>query len=204
METLVLNRNYYAIQITDWKRAFSLLYSDAAHVVDQEYRSYDFESWREFSESMPDSLPGESPVPRFFINTPRFKIAVPDVISLRSYEKLPPAQIKFTRRNIYEHYGYRCCYCGHRYKTDSLNLEHIIPRSRGGRSDWNNVVTACVPCNTRKANQLPAEAGMRLLITPSKPAWKGPGALLFRPGVEIKESWQKFVDTFYWNGELRA
>lgn len=200
METLVLNRNYYAIQITDWKRAFSLVYSDAACVVDQDYRSYDFDSWRELSEELIQDPPAD----QAFIRTPSFQIAVPDVISLRGYDKLPPTQIKFTRRNIYEHYGYRCCYCGVRHKTDSLNLEHIIPRSRGGRSDWNNVVTACVPCNTRKANRLPSEAGMKLLITPSKPQWKGPTSLLFRPGAEIKESWQKFVDTFYWNEELKA
>lgn len=202
MDTLVLNRNYYAIQITDWRRAFSLLYADAAHVVDQEYRSYDFESWREMSEEM--SRSGETVSDRHFIRTPTFRIVIPDVISLRAYDKLPPTQVKFTRRNIYEHYGYRCCYCGDRQRTDSLNLEHIIPRSRGGKSDWNNVVTACIPCNTKKGNRLPDEAGMKLLITPNKPKWKGPASLLFRPGYEIRESWQKFVDTFYWNGELKA
>jgi 5-methylcytosine-specific restriction endonuclease McrA len=197
VDTLVLNRNFYAIQITDWKRAFSLLYADNASVVDEEYRLYDFETWRELSAGLDEH-------PQGFIRTPTFRIAIPDVIQLRSYDRLPPMQVKFTRRNIYEHYGFRCCYCGEEYATESLNLEHIIPRSRGGRSDWNNVVTACIACNTHKANRLPDEAGMRLLIQPTKPRWKGPVSLLFRPGVEIRASWQKFIDTFYWDGELRS
>lgn len=197
METLVLNRNFYAIQITDWRRALSLVYADHAMVVDEEYRAYDFESWKDVSAAMDGH-------PQGFVRTPSFRIAIPDVISLRAYDRLPPAQVKFTRRNIYEHYGYRCCYCGERFKTEMLNLEHIVPRSRGGKSDWDNVVTACVPCNTKKANRLPHEAGMALLIKPERPQWKGPGSILFRPGIEIRESWQKFVDSFYWNGELKA
>lgn len=197
METLVLNRHFYAIQITDWKRAFSLLYSDQARVVDDEYRLYDFATWQELSREM-------SSHPRGFVHTPGFRIAIPDVISLLAYDRLPPTQVKFTRRNIYEHYGNCCCYCGRPSSTENLNLDHIIPKSRGGRSDWANVVTACFPCNSRKANRLPAEAGMTLLVKPSRPRWRGPASLFLRPGVKWRASWQKFIDTCYWDGELKS
>ncbi|HBW47976.1 TPA: HNH endonuclease [bacterium] len=196
MDTLVLNKNFFAIQITNWKRALSLLYLGHAAAVDEEYRLYDFESWREVADSMTKCAHGA-------IITPNFSIPIPDVISLRLYSKLPPMTIKFTRRNIYEHYDFRCCYCGTRFSSDQLNLEHIIPRSRGGKSDWENVVTACIECNTRKANRLPHEAGMALRIKPSKPGWRGPDSLLMRSGIKIRASWQRFIDTCYWDGELK-
>lgn len=196
METLVLNRNFYAVQITDWKRAITLLFMDLATVVDEDYRVYDFETWKELSTEMDRS-------PQGFVHTAAFRLAVPDVIALKHYDKLPPLQVKFTRRNIYEHYDYRCCYCGERFKTDRLNLDHVVPRSRSGRTDWTNVVTACIGCNTRKANKLPEEANMALLIKPSKPRWRGPMSLMMRPGVRVRASWQKFIDSAYWNSELK-
>jgi 5-methylcytosine-specific restriction endonuclease McrA len=196
METLVLNRNYFAIQITGWRRALSLVYADQAAVVDEEYRLYDFETWRALSREI-----GEHP--EGLIRTPTFSIAVPEVILLKGYDRLPPLRVKFTRRNIYEHYDSRCCYCGRRFPTSAINLEHIVPKSRGGRSDWSNVVTACIACNTRKGNRLPDEAGMTLLIKPHRPRWRGPASLFFRPGLRIRASWQKFIDSFYWDGELK-
>ncbi|RMH56191.1 MAG: HNH endonuclease [Candidatus Hydrogenedentota bacterium] len=195
MHTLVLNRNFYAIHLVDWKKAVMLLYTDRASVIDEEYRAYDFTGWRELSRTMRKHPSG-------FVHTPTFRIAVPEVIALKYYDKLPPMRIKFTRRNVYEHYRYRCCYCGKKFSTQELNLDHVIPRSRGGKSNWENVVTACIRCNSRKANMLPEEAGMRLKITPSQPRWRGPTTLLLRPGVKVKASWQKFVDLVYWDGEL--
>lgn len=197
METLVLNRHFFAIQITDWRRAVSLLYADHAHVVDENYRLYNFVSWQALSQEMTEH-------PRGFVHTPGFRLAIPDVITLLVYDRLPPAQVKFTRRNIYEHYGHRCCYCGTVYGTENLNLDHVIPRSRGGRSDWENVVTACIACNTRKANRFPLEAGMKLLVKPTRPRWRGPASLFLRPGLRLRASWQKFIDSCYWDGELKG
>src|SRR4051812_9611671 len=103
-DVLVLNRNFYAIHITSWRRALSLVYLDHARVVDQEYKTYDFEDWQELSQIIQDHPSG-------FVRTPSFRIAIPEVIALRGYDQLPANEIKFTRRNIYEHYAYRCCYC---------------------------------------------------------------------------------------------
>jgi 5-methylcytosine-specific restriction endonuclease McrA len=194
-DVLVLNRSFFAVQIVSWRRALSLVYSDQARVVDEDYRTYSFDDWRELSSMMVREPSG-------FINTPSFKIAIPDVISLRSFDGLPKAEVKFTRRNIYEHYGYKCAYCGHKFSTNDLNLEHVNPRSRGGKTDWHNIVTACIPCNLKKGNRLPEEAGMKLLVQPSKPRWTGSAAIVYRPGLRIKASWQRFIDNVYWNTEL--
>jgi 5-methylcytosine-specific restriction endonuclease McrA len=142
--------------------------------------------------------------PSGYVTTPRFRIAIPEVIALRGYDKMPVGDIKFTRRNIYEHYAYRCCYCGIRFKTTDLNLEHVLPKSRGGKTDWANIVTACIPCNLKKADRLPQEAGMKLLIQPSKPKWRGSASLVLRAPFKMKASWQRFIDTVYWNSELDA
>jgi 5-methylcytosine-specific restriction endonuclease McrA len=194
-EVLVLNRNYYAIQITSWQRAIGLLYVEHAEVVDDEYRTYDFKDWLEISKMMGHSASS-------FVRTPSLKIAIPEVIALKFYDKLPTSEVKFTRKNIYEHYAHKCCYCGKKFPTSGLNLDHVIPRSRGGRTSWDNIVTSCVRCNIKKGSRLPVEAGMKLLVTPAKPRWSGALSLAIRANVKIKTSWQKFVDNVYWNIEL--
>ena len=194
-DVLVLNRSFFAVQIISWRRALSLVYLDHARVVDDEYRTYTFDDWRELSAMIAKDPSG-------YVHTPTFRMAIPDVISLRYFDGLPKSEVKFTRRNIYEHYAYKCAYCGHRYSTAELNLEHVVPRSRGGKTDWTNVITSCIPCNLRKGNRLPEEAGMKLLVQPSKPQWTGTAAMCFRPGFRLKSSWQRFIDNVYWNTEL--
>ncbi|MBN1824400.1 MAG: HNH endonuclease [Endomicrobiales bacterium] len=194
-DVLVLNRSFYAIQITSWQRALSLVYLDHASVVDEDYKTYSFEDWRNVSRAIKDHPAG-------FIHTPTFKIAVPEVIALKVYDRLPTTEVKFTRRNIYEHYNHRCCYCGKKLATSELNLEHVVPKSRGGKTCWENIVTSCIPCNLKKANRLPAEVGMELLIKPSKPKWRGNISLIMRSPVRMRTSWQRFIDTVYWNQEL--
>jgi 5-methylcytosine-specific restriction endonuclease McrA len=194
-DVLVLNRQFYAIHITSLRRALTLLYLDHAHVVDQEYRTYSFEHWRALSEARVDHPAG-------FIRTAAFRLAIPEVIALRVFDRLPMRQVTFTRRNIYDHYGYRCCYCGKKFATENLNLDHVVPRSRNGATNWDNIVTSCIPCNLKKSNRLPEEAGLKLLITPSRPRWKGSASLVFKSNAKVRQSWQRFVDNAYWNSEL--
>lgn len=194
-DVLVLNRQFYAIHITSLKRALTLLYLDHAQVVDEEYKTYTFDDWRALSAERRDNAAGR-------IRTPSFSLAIPEVIALRVFDRLPASQVKFTRRNIYDHYGYRCCYCGGKFPTEELNLDHVVPRSRDGATGWDNIVTSCIPCNLKKRDRLPDEAGMRLLIRPSRPRWKGPATLVFKSHFKIRQSWQRFVDNAYWNSEL--
>ncbi len=194
-DVLVLNKSFYAIQITDWRRALSLLYLDHARAVDEDFKTYDFQDWKEMSAAVQKDPAG-------YVTTPTFKILIPDVITLRAFNSLPKSEVKFTRRNIYEHYNYKCAYCGIKFSTSDLNLEHVVPKSRGGKTDWSNIVTSCIPCNLRKGSRLPDEAHMKLLVNPTKPKWIGPAAIAFRPKFKIKTSWQRFIDNIYWNVEL--
>jgi 5-methylcytosine-specific restriction endonuclease McrA len=92
---------------------------------------------------------------------------LPSVIRLRYYVKVPYKEIPLTRKNVLERDRNTCQYCG--YKGESLTLDHIIPRSRGGQDSWNNLVTACVSCNINKGNRTPKEALMSLNKEPRKP-----------------------------------
>lgn len=194
-DVLVLNRNFYAIHITNLQRAISLVYLEQAYVVDPEYRTYTFEDWKELSQILEEHPSG-------FLHTPHFRIAVPEVISLRYYDRIPRVEPTFTRKNIYAHYTNRCCYCGKQFPTSDLNLEHVVPKSRGGKTDWSNIVTSCVRCNLRKGSRLPQEARMRLLIKPSKPRPRLGVSLLIRSPIRARLSWQRFIDHAYWNTEL--
>lgn len=188
---LVLNRHWLAIHVCSARRALCLLYADLARVVDESYRTHDFQSWRELSAvaSHPE-----------MIHTPSFSLLVPQVIMLTRYARRPPQQVKFSRRNIYLRDGHTCQYCGEQPPRDELTIDHVIPRSRGGRTTWENVVLACVRCNTRKGNRLPEESGMRLRRPPLRPLWP----LLPQRGqvFRARSLWQKFVDSAYWNALL--
>ncbi|MBI3548294.1 MAG: HNH endonuclease [Elusimicrobia bacterium] len=194
-DVLILNRNFFALEVTTWQRAMSLLVLDRAIVVDDEYRTYEFADWVDLSQKIAEHPAG-------FVHTPNIRIAIPEVIALKFFEKVPRRQVPFTRRNIYQHYGNRCCYCNKHFPPADLNLEHILPRSRGGVSDWTNVVTACIRCNLKKGNRTPSEAHMKLVVQPSRPKWRTGAALLVRSPVPIRRSWQRFIDNVYWDAQL--
>lgn len=192
---LVLNKTSYAIQIVSWRRALTLLYQGNAEAVDDMYRNYSFETWKELSKAMAES-------PNGFINTPKFRIAIPHIIRLTKFDKLPKKEVRFTRRNIYEHYNYTCCYCLEKFSTSNLNLDHVIPKSKGGKTNWTNIVTACIPCNTRKMDKKPEEVGMKLKVKPTKPTWKGPRSIIEFPNGDVPIAWQRIIDANYWDSQL--
>lgn len=194
-EVLVLNRHFIPVNFTTWRRAIVLLYLDRANVVDEEYRLYNFNEWFELSQEINDHPAG-------FVYTPRFKIAIPEIIVLKFYDKIQFEQPKLTRKNIYEHYGYKCCYCGQKFDSTQLNIDHIIPRSRGGKTEWGNIVTSCISCNLKKGNRTPQEAKMKLVIPPHKPSRRTKLSLVLNTNFKLHSSWQKFVDNLYWNTEV--
>lgn len=165
---LVLNRNYTAIRVVNARRAFILLCKQLAEAVDardEEFRVYDFSSWLDYSELRHI----EAGVEDLFVRTPRIAILVPRVIRLVAYDKIPKREVKFSRKNILARDGNKCQYCGKRLAVAQLSLDHVYPKSRGGKSTWTNVVAACNPCNTRKGGRLPAEASMKLRTIPAAP-----------------------------------
>jgi 5-methylcytosine-specific restriction endonuclease McrA len=119
---------------------------------------------------------------------------------LKSFDRLPRQEVKFSRHNIYLRDGNRCQYCGHKFTSSELSLDHVIPLSRGGTSSWENVICACLACNVKKGNRTPAEASMRLIAPPRKPRWHPVGNF---GSNKLHPAWRNFLDLAYWNTELK-
>jgi len=133
------------------------------------------------------------------VSSPSFRIQLPSVIALKEYVA-PSRNPAFTRFNVFLRDGFTCQYCRQRKPTQDLTFDHVIPRSKGGRTLWENVVTACGPCNTSKGNQLPKECGMHPRCAP----WKPSSTELQRNGRAfppnfLHDSWRDFL---YWDTEL--
>jgi len=165
---LVLNKHYMAIRIIGVKRAFSLLCRELAEVVSFEegsYANYDFRSWCEVSQFRRRFEPDGHD----WISTVNFYVAVPRIIRLLFYDRLPRNDVKFNRRNIFARDRNRCQYCGRHFPTSELSLDHVVPRSLGGKATWENIVCACTRCNVKKGGRTPKQAGMDLVRQPTKP-----------------------------------
>jgi 5-methylcytosine-specific restriction endonuclease McrA len=190
---LVLNRNYQPVHVTSAKRAFTLLYIGAARVVQPDFSTFDFESWQSLGAAAGNDV----------IHTVGRAIAVPRVIVLQIYDRLPTTKVRFSRLNIYARDANTCQYCARQLPRIDLNLDHVIPRARGGRTTWENVVCCCITCNLKKGAKLPYEAGMKLLRQPVRPKWT-PSFRTPNGKVAYRE-WLPFlglVDASYWNTEL--
>ena len=187
--TLVLNRNWQPVNVATVARALVLLWNESARVVEPaDYQTYTWEDW---SKLRPHD--GER-----FIQAVRIRLRVPEVVTLTEYDRLPTAAVTFSRRNIFKRDHFTCQYCGVQPGSEELTLDHVVPRSQGGESRWDNCVLACLACNKRKADQTPAQAGMRLKHKPVRPTWN---PLYSLREVRI-ESWSKFVSEAYWNVAL--
>ena len=194
---LVLNRLWQAVNVVGAKRAFALLARGHARVVhsdDSDFRIFSFMDWVDFSVVNPplDELDR--------VCTPRMVIRLPRVILLTLFDKLPRKEVKLTRNNVFERDKDTCQYCGNILEREYLNLDHVIPRDRGGKSTWENLVCSCIKCNSRKANRLPHEAHMRLVRKPVRPKWRPVISLVL--DNQQRERWKHFLDLAYWNVEL--
>ena len=190
---LVLNRSYLPVHVTSARRAFTLLYQGIARVVNEQYQTFDFEEWSQLAVARDAEAVG----------TPGGPIRVPRVIALVAFDRLPKRHVRFSRINLMARDGFQCQYCGRRPHRAELNLDHVVPRSLGGRSTWENVVTSCVDCNRRKGGRTPRQAHLKLLRKPERPRWT-PLANLMWSSVRYQE-WRPFlsvVDASYWNVEL--
>ena len=189
-----------AIRIIGAKRAFSLLWQDMAEVVSLEegqYSHYDFQSWCEVSQFRRSFEPNGHD----WISTVNFYVAVPRIIRLLFYDRLPRNKVKFNRRNLFARDKNKCQYCGKRFPTSELSLDHVVPRSMGGKATWENIVCACPACNVKKSNMTPKQANMRLIKVPIKP--KNNPLAHIHLGHERYKSWKQFLDHAYWSVELK-
>ncbi|GBD44201.1 hypothetical protein HRbin40_01685 [bacterium HR40] len=174
---LVLNADYrplsyYPLSVWNWQDAVKAIFLDRVEVVSHYDR---------------------------VIRSPGFEMRLPSVIALRDYvsqDRRPP----FTRFNVFLRDRFTCQYCGGRFSANELTFDHLVPRSRGGRTCWTNIVTACADCNLRKGNRLPEECGMHPRTRPFVPTLRQlqRNGAAFPPNY-LHESWRDFV---YWDSEL--
>jgi 5-methylcytosine-specific restriction endonuclease McrA len=194
-QVLVLNRLWQAINVCTVRRAFTLLCQGHAQVVNADgannFFTHDFESWHELSQREPEDE---------MVHTISFKIRVPRVIVLMLFDRMPKKEVKFTRHNIFERDKNTCQYCGKVFDRRDLNLDHVIPRDKGGATTWENIVCSCIPCNTRKGNRLPHQVNMHLIKKPVRPKWRPFVHITF--DSQVHDSWRHFIDLAYWNVEL--
>ena len=199
-KVLVLNRFYTAFRVISARRAFVMLCKRAAEVIaveDGVYTTYDFESWLEVA-ALQKSFEPDS---HTWVSTPRFDVAVPKIIRLLGYDRLPRQQVKLNRRNLYARDSNRCQYCGKHFPTRDLTLDHVVPRVQGGEHTWLNLVCACVPCNAKKGGRTPQQARMKLIRRPFQPK-RNPNITL-RLGQSKYQSWKAFLNDAYWTVELK-
>jgi 5-methylcytosine-specific restriction endonuclease McrA len=199
-KVLVLNKLYMAIRVVSARRAFILLAKELAeviHVDEGKYLNYDFETWRdvaayqaEFERERHD-----------WVRTVRAEIAVPRIIRLLGYDRLPAQAVKLNRRNLFARDRNQCQYCGKYFPTADLSIDHVLPRAQAGGESWENLVCACIWCNAKKGGRTPTQAHMKLIREPKKP--KRNPMISLRLGNEKYSSWKAFLDEAYWSVELR-
>jgi 5-methylcytosine-specific restriction endonuclease McrA len=198
---LKLNKGFSPIGIVTARDAFEMLYTERAEVVTVEqdkYFSYNFNSWAEISE-MKRELEEFTDVDDVIFTT-YLTLQIPRVIRTLHYEKVPRMGVKLNRKNVYIRDNNTCQYCGKKFVSSDLTLDHVVPRSQGGANTWDNLVCACFKCNQRKAGRTPKEARMHLVKPPMVPK--------YNPNVQLGKSdrrysdWMHFISDMYWNVEL--
>lgn len=199
-KVLVLNKAFVAVRVISARRAFSLICRDIAeiiHVENGKYVNYDFDSWAELSQLQKSFEPDKHD----WVHTVRFDIAVPRIIRLLGYDRLPAQIVKLNRRNLFARDRNQCQYCGRHFPTNELSIDHVLPRAQGGGDSWENLVCACIKCNARKGGRTPDQAHMKMIRPPVKP--KRNPLISIRLGQDRYHTWKAFLDDAYWNVELK-
>jgi 5-methylcytosine-specific restriction endonuclease McrA len=187
--TLVLNRIWQPVGVASVARSLTLVAAERARIVDpMDFQQY---TWADWAKLIPHE---DEP----FVQAVKFRLRVPEVITLTEYDRMPTNAVTFSRRNIHKRDRHTCQYCGGQPGSEDLTIDHVQPSSRGGTSTWENCVLACLKCNMRKADRTPNEAHMPLRKIPLRPMWR---PLYARHDGRI-ESWSKFMSEAYWTVEL--
>ncbi|WP_022855111.1 HNH endonuclease [Thermodesulfobacterium thermophilum] len=184
-KVLVLNKYYQAIQITTAQKAICHLVKGTAKVITPDWTTHTFEEWIKVSKFYENGAQ--------LINSPSISILIPEAIYLPFYERLPKTEVIFSRQNLFLRDRFTCQYCGKFLKNPKdRTIDHIIPKSQGGKTVWTNVVLCCKKCNLKKGNKTPEEAGLKLLKTPKPPKWQS--LILEEFPKHKKEVWKVFLD----------
>lgn len=163
-QTLLLDAGYVPQRIVSWQKAVTMLFGGKVEVVDV----YDG-----------------------VIRSPSIAIRMPAVVRLVRVVRFRRPPVRFSRRNVLLRDELTCQYCGAMPHPRVLTLDHVVPRSRGGRTVWTNVVAACRTCNTKKGARTPAEASMTLRTAPIRPKYLPLQA--FTAPSEVPDHWQSWL-----------
>lgn len=192
---LVLNRYYLAVHVVGVRRAFGMLYRGMAEVIqveDGHYANYDFDSWLALSELRAELRgPHED-----WVRSVCYDVQVPRIIRLGAYDRQPRQTFRFNRRNLFARDNHSCQYCGRAFPANQLSIDHVVPRSRGGPTTWENVVCSCLKCNTSKGGRTPQEARMTLLSEPRRPTHNP--LLSMKLNNPKYASWRSFLPNGNW------
>jgi len=170
--TLLLNASYEPMKVLSWQRAVSLWFAGKVEIV-EEYDDFDLKSVS-------------------------LTMKCPAVVRLLKYVKGHRNKVKFSRINVFARDNFACQYCGDQPGTRNLTYDHVLPRSRGGKTTWLNITTSCLSCNSKKADRTPTEAKMPLLKQPNKPAMRPYNKLVF----SIPKTPDAWLSYLYWTSEL--
>lgn len=186
---LVLNRLWQPVNTCSAKRAIALLFLGHAQVVRSDeannFYTHDIDSWIEHSGAE-DSNDSD------LVKSIRISLRLPRIVVLSQYDRLPKKEVKFTRHNIFQRDSFTCQYCGVVFDPKHLNLDHVVPKDKGGKASWDNLVTSCISCNSRKGNKMPEEAHMFPLREPKAPRWRPFFASVRETAYH--PSWRHFLD----------
>jgi 5-methylcytosine-specific restriction endonuclease McrA len=219
-KVLVLNKCWRPITITSLHKAITLLFNTnddgnpKAKIIDP-INGFTTFTWDDWSQMKPEI--GEDTIKSGMYK----EFRIPEIIMLTKYDKLPQQKVNFSRKTIYERDKCTCQYCGEKFKTDDLTIDHVLPKSKGGKTTWENCVLACVLCNKQKADNLlentykpknkfnyhpqnhpngwKGSSPMKLLSIPKKPAYSG----LKTDMAKVPKSWDNFISMAYWSVELQ-
>lgn len=205
LSVLSLNKVYQPIGLISVKEAIESIFTERAEIVDVEengdFLGYDVNSWLELSLLKNMMIEEGENIEEIWINSKDPFFIAPKVIRYLHYDKFHQKKIKFSRKNIIIRDNYRCIYCNKKFPIENLQLEHLIPRSRGGKTTWENTATACYKCNSKKSNRTPEESGMKLHWKPFKPKF-----LFKKNKLVFKDNryklWEHFISDAYWSTEL--
>lgn len=158
---LVLNQDYSALTVCSVERAVVLMHLQKVHLVEAADERY--------------------------VRSPSMKLPWPSIVRLKEYANVPYKRVMLSRKNVLKRDQNTCQYCG---EEGNLTIDHVVPKSRGGRDTWENLVAACVACNNRKGDQTPDEAGMELARQPFRPSY----VMFLRDFAgEIHDTWKPYL-----------
>ena len=163
VQTLLLSPSFEPMATISWRKAIILLTLGKVEVVEAYERP---------------------------VRSPSLMLRLPSVVRLLNRFRRFRRQVRYSKQNIFARDRWTCQYCGERHPVEHLTQDHILPRSRGGKTSWENVVTCCVECNSSKANRTPEQAGMKLRAPPQRPGWLP--MFVVHLGVNAPAAWKTY------------